>query len=149
LWNTANINVPKLDWNLSSHIDTLIKLPDFEKALKLTKSGKSPGEDNINSELEFRLRLLQFLNNICTKNCIPNEWRNAIVIAVLKKGDTRDPKNYIVISICNMCCKIYSKIFNMKLQSYSEQFTAETQNGFRTGRSCTDRIFCLKLLIEK
>jgi hypothetical protein len=25
----------------------------------------------------------------------------------------------------------------------------ETQNGFWTGRSCTDRIFCIKLLIEK
>ena len=50
----------------------------IKKALKLTKNGKSPGEDNINSELykyapeEFTLRLLQFLHTIYTKNCIPN-----------------------------------------------------------------------------
>jgi hypothetical protein len=37
----------------------------------------------------------------------------------------------------------------MKLQNYSEEFMTETQNGFRTGRSCTDPKFCLKLLIEK
>jgi len=37
----------------------------------------------------------------------------------------------------------------MKLQNYSEVFMAETQNGFRKGRSCTDPTFCLKLLIEK
>jgi hypothetical protein len=40
------------------------------KVLKLTKNGKTPGQDNINSELykyapeEFKLRLLRFLNYI-------------------------------------------------------------------------------------
>ena len=37
----------------------------------------------------------------------------------------------------------------MKLQNYSEVFMAETQNGFRKGRSCTDPTFCLKLVIVK
>ena len=37
----------------------------------------------------------------------------------------------------------------MKLQKYSEVFITETQHGFRKGRSCTDPIFCLKLLSEK
>ena len=38
--------------------------------LKLTKNGKTPGQDNINSELykyapvEFKLKILQILNNI-------------------------------------------------------------------------------------
>jgi hypothetical protein len=70
------------------------------------------------------------LNNIYTKNSIPNEWRNTIVTAVFKKGDRRDPKNNREISIYNNCYKIYSKIFNIKLQSYSEQLMTETQNGF-------------------
>jgi len=49
--------------------------------LKLTKNGETSGQDNINSELyqyapeEFKLRLLQFLNNIYKENRIPNEWR--------------------------------------------------------------------------
>jgi hypothetical protein len=54
--------------------------------LKLTKNCKSPGEDNINSELykyapeefKFKLRLLKFLNNIYTENQIQNEWRSKI-----------------------------------------------------------------------
>jgi len=58
---------------LSNHIDIVIKLAEFEKALKLTKNGKSPGENNINSDLEkyapeeFKLRLLQFLKTIYFK----------------------------------------------------------------------------------
>ena len=33
---------------------------------------------------EFVLRLLQLLNNIYTKNCIPNEGENSAVIPVFK-----------------------------------------------------------------
>jgi hypothetical protein len=33
---------------------------------------------------EFKLRLLQFLNNIYTRNCVSDEWRNDVVIQVFK-----------------------------------------------------------------
>ena len=72
---------------------------NWKKALKLTKNGKTPGLDNINSELykcapeEFKLRLLQFLNNIYRENCIPGEWRNAVITPIFKKSDKREPKN--------------------------------------------------------
>jgi hypothetical protein len=67
-------------------MDTLMASEELEKALKLTKIGESPGEDNIHSEynkhtpLDFKLRSLQFLNNMYTRNCIQNEWRNAGLI---------------------------------------------------------------------
>ena len=91
---------------------------------------------------EFKLRLLQFLNNIYRENRIPSEWRNAVITSIFKK-------NYRGISILNNCYKMYSKILNMKLQNYSEVFMTEKQNGFRNGRSCTDPTICLKFLIEK
>ena len=55
--------------NLDNHVDALIA-SDTRKHLKLKKNGKSPGEDYLSSELykrapeEFRMGLLQFLNNI-------------------------------------------------------------------------------------
>ena len=131
----------------------LLNLDELEKELKLTKNEKTPGQDNINSELhkcapeEFKLRLLQFLNNIYRENCTSDEWRNAFITPIFKKGDRREPKNYTGISILNTCYKIYSKILNMKLQDFSEAFMKEPR--FRKGRSCTDSTFCLKLLIEK
>jgi len=117
------------------------------KGVKIEKNGKTPGQDNINSELhkyapeEFKLRLLQFLNNIYGEDRIPNEWRNSVITPIFKKGDRREPKNYRGISILNTCCKLHSKILNMKLQTYSEVFMTETKNGFRKGRSCTDPKF--------
>jgi len=83
------------------------------------------------------------------ENRIPNEWRNAVITPIFKKGDRRELKNYRGTNILNTCYKIYSKILNMKLQKYSEVFMTETQNRFRKGRSCTDPTFCFKLLIEK
>jgi len=155
LWNTTNINELQLEHNSADYLHACITFDELEKALKLTKHGKSPGQNNINSELykyapdEFKMRLLQFLNNIHRENCIPNEWRNAVITPIFKKGDRREPKNYRGISILNTCYKIYSKILNMKLQNYSEVFMTETQNGFQKGWSCTDPTFCLKLLIQK
>jgi hypothetical protein len=155
LWNTTNINESQLEYNSTNYLHASITSDELEKALILTKNGKTPRQDNINSELykyvpeEFKLRLLQFFNNIYTGNHIPNEWRNAVITPIFKKDDRREPKNYRGISILNTCYKIYSKILNMKLQNYSEEFMTETQNGFRMGRSCTDPKFCLKLLTEK
>jgi len=155
LWNTTNINELQLEYNSTDYLHAFITLDKLEKVLKLTKNGKTPGQDNINSELykyapeEFKLRLLKFLNNIYRENCIPNEWRNAVITPIFKKGDSRETQNYRGISILNTWYKIYSRILNMKLQNYSEVFMRETQNGFRKGRSCMDPIFCLKLLMEK
>jgi hypothetical protein len=55
---------------------------------------------------EFKLRILHFLNNIYRENRIPNEWRNAVITPIIKKGDRRDPKNYRGIRFLNTCCKI-------------------------------------------
>jgi len=152
LWNTTKINELQLENNSTDYLHAFIILDELEKVLK---NGKTPGQGNINSELykyaphEFKLRLLKFLNNIYRDNCIPNEWRNAVIIPIFKKGDRRERQNYRGISILNTCYKIYSRILNMKLQNCSEVFMTETQNGIRKGRPCTDPTFCLKLLIEK
>jgi hypothetical protein len=65
--------------------------------LKLAKNGKSPGQDNINSELykytleDFKKILLQFSNNKNRENRIANEWRNAVITPIFMKGERREP----------------------------------------------------------
>ena len=103
----TNINELQLEDNSADYLHASITLDELEKALKLTKNGKTPGLDNINLELynyapeEFTLRLLQFLNNTFRENCIPDEWRNSVITPIFKKGDRREPPNYRGISILN------------------------------------------------
>jgi len=113
LWNTRNLNELQLEDNSADYLHAFITLDEVEKALKLTKNVRTPGLDNINSELykyapdEFKLRLLQFLNNVFRENFIPFEGRNAVITPIFKKGYRREPKNYRGISILNTCYKIY------------------------------------------
>jgi hypothetical protein len=136
LWNVTNISELQLEYNLTDYLHDSITLDELEKVLKLIKNCKTSGQYNINSELynyapeEFKLRSLQFLNNIYRENHIPDEWRSAVITPIFKKGDRREPINYRGISILNTCYKIYSKILNMKLQKYSEVFMTGIQNGF-------------------
>ena len=75
LWNANELH---LEHKPADYLHALITLDELEKVLKLTKNGKSPGQDNINSELykyapeEIKLMLLQFLNNIYRENRIQN-----------------------------------------------------------------------------
>ena len=121
LCNTTNTNELQLEYNSADYSHAFTTLDGLEKALKLTKNGKSTWQDNINSELykyapeQFKLRLLQFLNNIYRENRIPNEWRNAVITKIFRKGDRGEPKYYRRSSILNICYKIYSTILNMNM----------------------------------
>jgi hypothetical protein len=66
LWNTTNVNELQLQYNSADYSHACVTLGELQKALKLTKNGKTPEQDNINSELykyapeKFKLRILQF-----------------------------------------------------------------------------------------
>ena len=72
---------------------------------------------------------------IYTRNCIQNEWWNAVVIPLFKKGDRRYTNNYVGIGILNTCCKIHSKILYIKPQRYSKQFMADKIDSQRDVRA--------------
>jgi len=112
------MNVSQLEYNSADYVHAFVNLDELEKVLKSTKICKTPGQDNMNSHLykyvpeEFKLRLLQFLNNIYREIRFPNEWKNAVITPILKKDDRRENQNDRGISILNTCYKIYSKILN-------------------------------------
>jgi negative regulator of genetic competence, sporulation and motility len=51
LWNTTNICELQLEHNSADYLHAFITFDELEKVLKLTKYVKSPGQDNIKSEL--------------------------------------------------------------------------------------------------
>ena len=77
-YGTQQTNELQLEYISADYLHAFTTLDELEKVLKLTKNGKSPGQDNINSELykyapeEIKLMLLQFLNNIYRENRIQN-----------------------------------------------------------------------------
>src|SRR5215469_12415975 len=64
-----------------------------------------------------------------------------------RKGSKEDCNNYRGISVTSVMSRLYGKILRDLIEEESED--EEEQSGFRTGRSCTDSILCMKQFIEK
>ena len=84
LWFTPKFQLKFLETENAD--DYCITNDELRVALRKTKHVKSPGEDNLNSELYkyagvlFNDRFLRFLNKIYQTTTLPEEWKTSIII---------------------------------------------------------------------
>jgi len=78
-------------------------------------------------------KLHQLVLSVWRKESAPQNWRDASIILIFKKGSRRDCGNYRGISLPN---RVTIQIAPVVLP--------ESQCGFRSGRSTMDMIFCLR-----
>ena len=83
--------------------------------------------------------LLSELFNFCiTNNCLPNEWKFAMVTPLYKnKGDLSDFNNYRGISVLSPFAKLFERVIQRQILDYfnSNKLFHESQHGFRSGFS--------------
>ena len=127
-----------------------INSPEVEVALNGMKHGKAMGPDGIPVEVWKSLgeegvdMLLDLLQKIFEREKIPEEWRDSMIVSILKeKGDIQDCANYRGIKIM----KIWESIIDRRLRK--ETSIGEEQFGFMPGRGTTDAIFAARQVIEK
>lgn len=127
---------------------------EIEESIKSLKNNKAPGEDGIIAELwklndpQITEMLHGIITDIWTTETIPNDWKTAIVHPLHKKGDKTDPNNYRGISLLPVTYKILSKILLNRLESQTDHLIGEYQAGFRKGRSCSEQIWNLKMILQ-
>jgi hypothetical protein len=71
------------------------------------------------------------------------------IVPINKTADRDRCKNYRVITLGNTAYKILSNIILGKIKPHIKKIMGDNQNGFRHGRSVTDKIFVLKIISEK
>jgi exonuclease III len=136
-------------------LDREIDIVEFEKALKNSKSRKSPGLDNVQVEFykalppDWKNYMLELFNKIMNSENIPAEWGKIKMFFLYKKGDKTDPRNYRGIALINSLVKIFTTILRERLSDWAEKscLLPECQSGFRSRRSCVDNIFVLQSLV--
>jgi len=125
---------------------------EFELAIDKLKSHKSPGIDQIPTELikaGGRTICLELITSIWKKEKLPEEWKDSIIVPIQKKVDKTDCSNYSGISLLSTTYKILSNILLSRLIPYAKEIIGDHQCSFRRNRSTIDHIFCIRQILEK
>jgi len=128
---------------------------EVEAAIKGLKAGKSPGVDNVPSELiahggdSIKKAFNILCQKIWNKKKWPKMWTQSLVIPLPKKGNLKQCQNYRTISLISHPSKVMLRIILNRLKGKAEEVLSEEQAGFRAGRSTVEQILNCHILIEK
>ena len=84
--------------------------------------------------------MVTLFNDILKEKRIPNEWKEAKVIFLFKKGDKNEVKNYRPISLLLHMYKIFLRVLNNRIVRVLDENRTREQAGFRKGYSTTDHV---------
>ena len=124
-------------------------------AIKQLHNGASSGPDLLVNEFfkngsEALIHYLHVLfNKLIQIGYFPEKWFEGFIIPIFKKGDVNEVSNYRGITLLNTVGKLFTRIFNNKLNKWAEEYEVyiEAQAGFRKHMSTIDNIFVLNGLI--
>ena len=132
-------------------LDDPISPSEVADCCVLLKANKAAGIDGISPGL---LKLLPddwvifmtYLFNLVFHLHYPAEWTIAKMLNIFKKGDRLEPTNYRGISIVVAMSKLYDMVLGQRFSLwYKPKYV---QAGAQKGRSCTEQILTLRLLID-
>jgi hypothetical protein len=73
--------------------------------------------------------ILQHIESISNKEELPEEWKEAIIVPVHKKGDKTDYNNYHGITLLSTTYQILSNIILSPLSPYIDEIVGDHQCG--------------------
>ena len=81
--------------------------------------------------------LTTIINKSILTGEVPDSWKEAVVIPILKKGSPNEKANYRPVSCLNTASKVLEKIVCIQLTKYIEDnnLLPKSQHGFRKMRS--------------
>ena len=98
-----------------------------------------------NKGVEF---LVKFFNRLLRGEKMPDKWRRSVLVPLYNgKGNIKECGNYRGFKLMSHTMKLWERIIEARIRK--EVTIAEQQFGFMPGRSTTDAIFCLRMLLEK
>ena len=128
---------------------------EVRRAIDKLKPGKAAGASRILPELvkyggfPLRDRMLDLFGAVWNSGQVPQEWVDATLVPIPKKGDLQLCDNWRGIALLDVVGKVLAAIIQTRLQRLAETLLPDSQCGFRRGRSCSDMIFSVRQLVEK
>ena len=129
---------------------TNIKIDEetVKKKLEKLDPSKAAGPDDIPPSLlknladELCTPITLIFNKSIEEGLVPEDWRTAHITPIFKKGSRSKPGNYRPISLTSVIGKVLESIFRDHITDHLDQHNliADTQHGFRKGKSCTTNL---------
>jgi hypothetical protein len=119
------------------------------KKCKLTGSGQilaemiQAGGETLWSEIH------KLINSIRSKEELPDQWKESIIVLIYKNGDETDCSDCRGISVLSTSYTILSNNLPSRLSPYVDNITGDHQCGFQHNRLTNDHIFCVCQMLEK
>ena len=139
-----------------SEIDIPPSFSEVYDASRQFSRGKRPGKDGIPPEVflaggPYLIRkLTELLVKIWKKGEVPQDFKDASIVSLFKKGQRLLCDNYRGISLLSVAGKILARVIINRINFHlTDLVCSESQCGFRKGRGTVDMVFCLRQLQEK
>ena len=109
---------------------------------------KASGPDGLSARVlkecssEIAPILTLIYNESLAQGTVPDDWRQANVAPVFKKGEKYNAAYYRPVSLTSICCKTPEHIIvsNINKHLAFESILADCQHGFRSQRSCETQL---------
>ena len=108
-------------------------------ALNALKRGKAGGKTGLLPEMllyggaGLYDRLLQVMQDVWRSERVVDDWKNAVIVPIPKKGDLRKCDNWRGISLLDVAGKVFARVIQARLQAIAEGILPESQCGFWEG----------------
>ena len=139
---------------------SLADLPTFSEtlaAVRRIKPKKACGPDGVPGDLLRNMSLpnLRVLHEHMVRVWVraidvPKAWQSGFLVPLPKAGDLSSCSNWRGITLLSVPGKLFARVIASRLQDYAEThgLVPEWQCGFRSGRSTTDMIFTLRMILD-
>lgn len=130
---------------------------EFERVIKKLKSGKAAGSDRQENEIwrlggeEVREKLWEICVGVWKGEGFPEEWREGVVVPVLKKGKGDRVEEYRGVTLTQTAYKVYASVLAERLREEVEEkgILPLSQAGFRKNMGTIDQVFVLNFLLNR
>ena len=136
-WELPPSTSPAIDQELNINENTVLEL-----LAQLDKT-KSPGPDGMHPKILYEIRNeialpLSIIYNYClAERSLPQDWKEANITAIHKKGSKQIANNYRPVSLTSLPCKILEKFVRRRIMDHlmDNNILSHKQFGFISGRS--------------
>ena len=128
--------------------DIIVTEKIVQEKLELLNTNKSQGPDEIHPKLVFELRhslampLAKLFQKSLRLGIIPQDWRDANIAPLHKKGKKDRTENYRPVSLTSIVGKILENIVKERVVKHLNKFQLirPSQHGFTSGKSCLSNL---------